>query len=98
MASSRSLFSILGAALLLSMPARAQTPTGSITGRVVDSTSQQPVANVNVIVEGTGRGTITRADGAYVIGGVPAGTHRLRAARIGYVAQTRDVVVSPGGS
>src|SRR3979411_3152356 len=31
-------------------------PTGTITGRVIDATTQQPVSDVNVVVEGTRRG------------------------------------------
>jgi TonB-linked SusC/RagA family outer membrane protein len=83
--------------LLIAVRLGAQAPTtGAITGRVVDSTSQQPVPGVNVLIEGTQRGGQTRDDGTFTIGGVPAGTHRVRAARIGYAPQLRDVTVTPG--
>src|SRR5687768_2064431 len=65
-------------------PLGAQESTGTITGQVVDSTTQQPIAGVNVLIEGTRLGTITRDDGTFTIGGVPAGTHTVRARRIGY--------------
>lgn len=93
---------VLAAALvhgwLTAASAGAQAPPGTITGRAVDSTSQLPVANVRVAVEGTSRVAITRSDGAFTITGIPAGTYRLRATRLGNVAQTADVVVTPGAT
>src|SRR6476620_6461439 len=47
----------------LGSPLRAQG-TGSVSGRVVDSTTQQPVANAQVQVVGTQIGGLTRRDGA----------------------------------
>jgi TonB-linked SusC/RagA family outer membrane protein len=76
----------------------AQAATGTFAGRVVDSTSQQGIPGVNIVVEGTQRGTISRDDGSFIIGAVPAGTHRVRASRIGYAPQTRDVAVPAGGT
>ena len=35
------------------MASGAQAPTGTITGRVVDSTSQLPIANVTVVAAST---------------------------------------------
>ena len=83
---------------LCAAAAGAQAPTGTITGRVLDSTSLQPVVNANVIVDGTGRGAITRADGGYLLAALPPGTYRVRATRIGYAAQTLTVAVTAGGT
>jgi iron complex outermembrane receptor protein len=76
----------------------AQTPTGTITGRVVDSTTQQPVADVSVVVEGTRRGAISGADGTFTIVGVPAGSQTVRARRIGFAAAPQVVAVPANGS
>jgi len=79
----------------------AQTPvppTGTITGRVVDATTQQPVADVNVFVEGTRRGAVSGADGSFTIGGVPAGSQTVRARRIGFSAPVQIVVVPTNGT
>jgi TonB-dependent starch-binding outer membrane protein SusC len=92
----RLLLAALAHALFSAAAAHAQTPTGSITGRVVDSTSQQPIANVSVVIDGTGRGTVTRSDGGFLLAAIPAGSYRVRAARIGFVAQTREVMVTAG--
>jgi len=79
-------------------PLRAQQPTGTITGLVVDSATRQPIAGVNVVVEGTRLGTITRDDGTFTIAGVPAGTHTVRARRIGYGSVPMVVNVSDGAT
>jgi TonB-dependent starch-binding outer membrane protein SusC len=76
----------------------AQTPTGTITGRVVDSTTQQPVADVSVVVEGTRRGAVSGADGSFTIVGVPAGSQTVRARRIGFAATPQVVAVPANGS
>ena len=76
----------------------AQEPTGTITGQVLDSATQQPIAGVNVFVEGTRLGTITRDDGTFTIGGVPAGSHTVRARRIGYGSVPLVVDVTAGAT
>jgi len=74
------------------------TTTGTITGRVVDSTSQQPVPNVNVFVMGVQRGIVSRDDGSFTLSGIPAGTYGVRVSRIGYRPQRIDVSVTAGGT
>lgn len=76
----------------------AQNPTGTISGRVVDSTTQQPLSDVSVFVEGTGRGAVTGSDGTFTIGAVPAGTHTVRARRIGFSSPAQTVTVPAGGT
>jgi TonB-linked SusC/RagA family outer membrane protein len=94
----RHLVPALVGSLLLATRLGAQDATGTIAGRVVDSTTQQPVGSVNIVVEGTQRGALSRDDGSFIIGGVPAGVHRVRASRIGFAPQVRDVTVAPGGT
>jgi TonB-dependent starch-binding outer membrane protein SusC len=72
--------------------------TGTISGRAVDSTSQQPLSSVTVMIVGTQRGTLTRNDGGFAMSGVPAGTVRLRASRIGYAAQEQSATITAGGT
>src|SRR5690348_4710070 len=83
--------------LLASSQARAQG-TGTITGRVVDSASQQGIANVNIVIMGGQRGTLSRDDGGFTLTGVPAGTYTVRASRIGYRPQTQPAVVTAGST
>ena len=79
-------------------PAGAQDLTGTIRGVVTDSSTNLPVADVTVVVEGTRRGAVTNNDGSYVVGGVPAGTYTVRARRIGFGAPAASVTVSPGST
>jgi TonB-linked SusC/RagA family outer membrane protein len=79
-------------------PLGAQESTGTVTGQVVDSATQQPIAGVNVFIEGTRLGTISRDDGTFTIGGVPAGSHTVRARRIGYGSVPAVVSVVAGAS
>ena len=98
MAVVRRLILALVVGVFCSLRLGAQANTGTITGRVVDAASQQPVADVNVIVDGTGRGTVTGPDGTFIIGGVPAGTRVVRVRRIGFNSPTQTIVVPANGT
>src|SRR5256885_16920912 len=69
--------------LLWAVALRAQESTGSVTGKVVDATTQQPLANVEVALAGTPHRELSRTDGSFALNGVPAGAYRRRAGRIG---------------
>src|SRR5690348_5335452 len=99
MARGRYMIPMLVAGLLLAgSQLRAQGTTGTISGRVVDSASQQGVANVNIVVMGAQRGTLSRDDGGFTLTGVPTGTYTVRASRIGYRPQTQPAVVNAGAT
>src|ERR687895_774927 len=70
-------------------PLRAQEPGGTIRGRVTDESSQLPLRGATVRVGGLA--TETRADGGYLLTGIPAGTDTLRVAMIGYAPLARPV-------
>src|SRR5687767_8247504 len=97
MAFTRRLFAVLVAGLLSASHVAAQG-AGTVTGRVIDSTSQQPLSNVTIAVPGTSLGALTRGDGSFTMVGVPAGPHRVHARRIGYALQERQVTVVAGQS
>ena len=92
------LAAVLLAAAATLTPLNAQQPTGTITGQVIDSATRQPLVGVNVVVEGTRLGAITRDDGTFTIVGVPAGTHTVRARRIGYGSIPVIVNVTDGST
>lgn len=96
MAVVRGLIAASAGGLLVAVPVSAQVATGTITGRVVDSTSSQPLPNVTVSVTGTQRGALTGPDGRFTITAVPAGAQQVRAARIGYGSRTQQVAVTAG--
>ncbi len=76
----------------------AQAPTGTITGRAVDSTTRQPLAGVTVLIEGTRSGSVTGSDGAFRLSNVPSGVQSVRARRIGYNTQLRSISVGAGAT
>ena len=92
----------LGAAPLLpavTNPLHAQTPAPRGTGRVVGVVTDQagqPLPSVQVLIVGTTLGTLTGPDGRFTIGGLAAGTVSVRAQRIGFAPQTREVTVANG--
>src|SRR2546421_6690811 len=77
---------------------RQQQADGRVTGRVVDARTQAPLSSVRVSVVGTEIGTVTNADGRYELLGVAAGTHDVRAQRIGYRSSTQTVDVPSSGA
>ncbi|HEX2080447.1 MAG TPA: TonB-dependent receptor [Longimicrobium sp.] len=84
------LFLGLGAAPL------AAQGTGRVTG-TVSGADGAPVADATVVVVGTTLAARTGPDGRYTLTGVPAGTHQVRASRLGMASGTRTVTVAAGG-
>ena len=91
------LVAVLGS-FVLAAPLAAQAGTGIISGRVIDSASQQPLVSATVRVVGTTLGALTRNDGSYSIRGVRPGPQQVRVTRIGFAAQLRPVNVLPEGA
>jgi iron complex outermembrane receptor protein len=98
MALVRRLVLALVAGLVWAVPLGAQEATGAVTGKVVDASTQQPLANVEVALAATPHRELSRSDGSFALNGVPAGTYRLRASRIGYGSQIQEVTVTAGGT
>src|SRR5881398_3916951 len=94
----RHLVPALIAGLFWAVPLGAQETTGAVTGKVVDATTQQPLANVEVAIAGTPYRELSRSDGSFTLNGIPAGPYRLRASRIGYGSQIQEITVTPGGT
>jgi TonB-linked SusC/RagA family outer membrane protein len=71
---------------------------GTVTGRVTDATTGQPVASAQVQVVGTNIGAIANEEGRYTLRGVPARAVTLRVLRVGYSELTSTVNVTAGGT
>ena len=50
---------------------------GKIQGQVTDAATKEPLAGVNVVVEGTAFGAATDAEGYYFVDGLEHDTYRL---------------------
>jgi TonB-linked SusC/RagA family outer membrane protein len=95
---SKAAVAVLATLALFAWPVatNAQQP-GTIQGVVTNAETLQPVAGAQVTVPGTQLGTLTTAQGRYLITGVPAGEHRVRIELIGFTTDEEPVTVEPGG-
>lgn len=79
---------------LLFLSTNLYAQSGKIVGFVTD-VNGEPLTGVNVIIEGTVKGTASELDGYYQILNVSAGTHTLRATYIGFTPVViEDVAVN----
>ena len=74
----------------------AQTREATLTGKVSDAASNEPISGARVFVPGTVMAATTRLDGTYRLRLVP-GTHELRVTYIGY-GLTRDTIEAEPGA
>jgi hypothetical protein len=70
--------------------------TGTITGQVRDARSGAPVTAAQIHIPGLSLGVLSQANGRFLIINVPVGNHELRAERIGYRMEVRQVTVTAG--
>src|SRR5580698_3873307 len=71
-------------ALVLLVPGLLAGQPGTVTGRVTDSRSGEPINSAAVRIEGTALIVATDRDGRYRITRVPAGRQNVTARGIGY--------------
>jgi TonB-linked SusC/RagA family outer membrane protein len=83
---------------LLTVGQAAAQQTGSITGRVTDSQSGQPIASVQVFISGLNLGVLSQQNGRYLLVNVPPGAHQVTVQRIGYREMTAEVTVGAGAT
>ncbi len=87
--------SVLLAAALGAGQLDAQQPVGTIRGRVIDSSTQQPLLAVAIRM-GDRAAVLSDADGRFLIPRVAAGTQTLQATSFGYADATQSVTVTAG--
>ncbi|MBI3791321.1 MAG: carboxypeptidase-like regulatory domain-containing protein, partial [Gemmatimonadetes bacterium] len=85
----------LGLLALRTAPLFAQT--GSVQGRVTDSTGTA-LPRATVTIEGTNLRIATDERGAFALRGVAAGRHTLQVRLIGYRPSSGPVDIPPGGA
>lgn len=88
--------SIMMVALFISSNTTYAGTTGKISGIVEDKESGEPLAGVNIFLEGTNLGAASDLNGFYVILNVPAGPQTVKATYIGYTEMiVQNVAISP---
>jgi TonB-linked SusC/RagA family outer membrane protein len=85
---------LFGASLTAAPRAEAQAAGGTITGRVTDAATGNPVSQVRVLVAGTQNGTLTAENGRYTIKVTTNGVVTLDVNRIGYEAKKATATVT----
>jgi TonB-dependent starch-binding outer membrane protein SusC len=93
----RWLTALFVAAAILPAYASAQE-RGTITGQVVSQESMQPLQGAQVRVAGTTLGTLTNAQGRFLIPNVPVGTRAVQVTFIGYRQASVEVAVREGAT
>lgn len=66
---------------------------GGITGKIVDSESNEQIVYANVFLSGTTIGSTTNDNGEYQIIGVPEGNYKLVVSVVGYEAGVKNIQV-----
>ncbi len=70
----------------------AYAQTGSVTGKVTDTSTGNPIADATVATPGLQ--LTTGSDGTYTLAGIPAGSLRVSVSGFGYQTQTQTVTVT----
>jgi TonB-dependent SusC/RagA subfamily outer membrane receptor len=84
-------------ALLLAVTAPSvAAQTGQVTGRVVNASTGAPLSGAQIVVAGTAIGTLSNAQGRYLLLNAPAGAQTIEVTRLGYAVTAVDVVVTAG--
>jgi hypothetical protein len=80
-----------------SLSISAQTPLGSIRGKLLDADTKAPLIGANVSILNTTFGAATDESGEFSIINIPVGSYSLRFGYIGYKSKVKaDIVVKPG--
>jgi iron complex outermembrane receptor protein len=76
--------------------AMAQTPAGTVTGKVTFQSTGAPVHGATVIIIGARRTTTTNEEGTFTVANVPPGAYEVVAQREHFSAARKSVIVSAG--
>lgn len=90
----------LCAQIIPPVAATRRVASDALAGIVIDSSTGHPLALAAIAIQGLARRTTTDLSGQFLLRAVPPGTYALDIKRIGYLPQTRRVVVDgqPGAA
>ncbi|MEO6447087.1 MAG: carboxypeptidase regulatory-like domain-containing protein [Gemmatimonadaceae bacterium] len=81
--------------LLAQQPASPPAPTGAIIGYVVDDSTRQPLAMVEVYIPSAAKFARTDSTGRFFFGDLERGSYDVRARRLGYEPLSRSLALNP---
>ena len=84
--------------MILGMSTFLMAQEGSVSGRVTDAQTGDPLVGANVLVVGTNLGAATDINGEYSISRVPSGAQRLNANYIGFASSSANVDIPVDGN
>ncbi|MBX9927776.1 MAG: carboxypeptidase-like regulatory domain-containing protein, partial [Gemmatimonadaceae bacterium] len=91
----RAAFACFAFTLALALTATvAQAQTGKLAGVVTDKADGKPIEGAQVVLQGTGFGGATAANGRYFMLGLPPGTYTVLVRRIGFQTQQTQISIS----
>lgn len=91
------LFPLFCVFYLLSGSINAQTiEPATISGTVIDSTTNNPLLGAHVFLSGTSLGTSTDHAGRFILSNLPPGAHTFTISVIGYGRSSQDIVLKAG--
>lgn len=86
---------IISMGFLFLLEARAQEPTGKLSGKVLDPNGQT-IIGANVVVKGTTKGAVTDIDGKYVLT-LPAGKYDIQISSLSFETKLfKDTEIKAG--
>src|SRR5688500_3931778 len=87
---------LLACGLLAAASTNLAAQAGTVTGQVTDVRTRAPISAAQVAIRALATGSLTQANGRFLIANVAAGTHTVEVTRIGYSPVSRQVVVQAG--
>ena len=67
---------------------------GSLSGKVIDKTTGEPLVNAEVIIKETGKGTATNEKGFYSLPSLPKGSYTIGYYYLGYQSVNKKITIS----
>ncbi|MDP4194875.1 MAG: carboxypeptidase-like regulatory domain-containing protein [Bacteroidota bacterium] len=81
------------AILLIVFSAEKVYPQSKLCGHVFETNTTKALANANVFISGTVKGTVTNKEGYFEIQGVPSGSQRIIISLLGYETVTKFLML-----
>ncbi|MGB1042351.1 MAG: TonB-dependent receptor domain-containing protein [Tenacibaculum sp.] len=92
------LLTVFSANLFAQMPKSNLPKPGSVSGKVIDQTTKEPLPYVNIIIKDTAKkiitGGITNDDGTFAIKNIPEGNSIIEIQFIGYKTVSKPIAIN----